>query len=265
MRKLILTVLFVGCFAVATQAQNFDSIEQKAEPAQAAPTQAPPAQAAGDCQDDPRLETELMSLLQATEPINPPVTVTADTFINLDPDVLKALAGQMIICPNTPVLKSGKPARKVVADFEIIWDNIRKAAIANDEARVKELLTSYRAKPKPTEEIITLLAPIGLDDKTRQILYKTAGLQLAKEEGDSRLIDFYKVLGGRVADKTPVIITQSGSLKAEEKTNYKEKFGKIIEVIASEYTPYLNSYNSNALIIVSNRLNGVGCITEIVK
>lgn len=152
---LALLALALGAPLFAAEAQNFDSIPagndsapteaQAAAPAQ--PAAAPAAK--GECGDDPRLVDNLLEIMQSDKPVSPPITVTPETFINLDPEVLARLNGQMIICPNNPVLKSGKPMRKVVAPFEVIWDNLRKAAIAGDEARVKRILTSYTARPRP--------------------------------------------------------------------------------------------------------------------
>lgn len=177
---LIFTLLFLGWLAVDANAQNFEALEAE-QPAAAQPPVKTQTKA-GDCQDDPRLETDLLAIIESKEPITPPITVTPDTFINMDPDLLQVLGGHMIVCPNIPVLKSGRPARKVETDFEVIWDNIRKAAIAGDEAKMKALLTSYRAAPKPTKEIIGLLAPIGLEEKIGKKLYMAAGLEFPSKK-----------------------------------------------------------------------------------
>lgn len=220
---LALLALALGAPLFAAQAQNFDSIPAgndnaptEAQPAaQAQPAAPAPAPATtGGCQDDPRLEGELLAIMASDKPVSPPITVTPETFINLDPEVLARLSGQMIICPNNPVLKSGKPMRKVVAPFEVIWDNLRKAAIAGDEARVKQVLTSYTAAPKTTEEIANLRGIVDLNDKTKQALYKAAGIAIPSVSG-GRVIDFYTVLGGKPSDKKTVYVLGADSVPEE--------------------------------------------------
>lgn len=197
---LALLALALGAPLFAAQAQNFDSIPAGNDNAPTEAQVAAPAPATtGGCQDDPRLEGELFEIMATDKPVTPPITVTPETFINLDPEVLARLSGQMIICPNNPVLTSGKPMRKVVAPFEVIWDNLRKAAIAGDESRVKQMLTTYTAAPKTTQEIVNLLAPVDLDDKTKTLLYKAAGLAFSKDS-TAWVIDFYIVLGGKPSD-----------------------------------------------------------------
>lgn len=211
---LALLALALGAPLFAAQAQNFDSIPAGNDSAPA-PTEAQvavPAQPAaaaaakGECGDDPRLEGELLEIMASDKPVSPPITVTPETFINLDPEILARLGGQMVICPNNPVLKSGKPMRKVVAPFEVIWDNLRKAAIAGNEARVKQILTSYTAAPKTTQEIVNLLVDVDLEEKSKAALYKTAGMGISKVTG-GQVIDFYTVLGGKPSDKKTVYLS----------------------------------------------------------
>lgn len=210
---LALLALALGAPLFAAQAQNFDSIpagnDTAPDPTEnqaPVPPQPSPAQAAkGECGDDPRLEGELLEIMQSDKPITPPLTVTPETFINLAPEILARLGGQMVICPNNPVLKSGKPMRKVAAPFEAIWDNLRKAAIAGDEARVTQILTSYTAAPKTTQEIVNILAPVDLDDKVKAALYKTAGINLSKNTG-GLMTDFYAVFGGKSSDSKAVYL-----------------------------------------------------------
>ena len=208
----LLALALVAPFCAA-QAQNFDAI--RADGGKAAQAQPAPASAAqSGCQDDPRLEGEILTIMQSDKPVSPPIVVTPETFINLDPEILARLGGQMVICPNNPVLKGGKPMRKVVAPFEAIWDNLRKAAIAGDEARVKQVLTSYTAAPKTTQEIVNILAPVDLDDKVKAALYKAAGMSLSKNTG-GLVIDFYTVFGGKPSDAVPVYLTYQNSYPKE--------------------------------------------------
>lgn len=257
---LLFSLLFLGSLAMGANAQNFEALEAE-QPAEA---QAPPkSQAkAADCQDDPRLETDLLAIMEAKEPVTPPIRVSPDTFINMDPDLLKVLGGQMIICPNIPVLKNGRPARKVETDFEVIWDNIRKAAIAGDEAKMKTLLTSYRAAPKPTKEIIALLAPIGLEEKTGKKLYTAAGLEYPTKKNGGyfpRLIDFYKVLGGKASDQLPVIAYE-GSWTEKDQEKFTEKYKVFLPISPEHYGAGYAHYD-----ILIQLLNGVGCLAEVYK
>ncbi|MBD5646072.1 MAG: hypothetical protein HDQ89_00065 [Desulfovibrio sp.] len=243
--SLALLALMLTAPLAAAQAQNFDAIPADGASAAAQSQPAAPATPAvpsgtGACQDDPRLEGELLAILASDKPVSPPITVTPETFINLDPEILARLAGQMIICPNNPVLKSGKPMRKVVAPFEVIWDNLRKAAIAGDEARVKQVLTSYTAAPKTTEEIVNLLADVDLDEKVKNSLYKAAGMGISKVTG-GQMIDFYTVLGGKPSDKKIVFMSNR-----EDPSRLPEKFSADSEnhkELMEKYVFFLGKYS----------------------
>lgn len=230
MRKLIVAVFMIGlCSSLQAKAQNFDSMKDASASQPEAATQLSHKQT-GDCGDDPRLETELLNIMQSSTPINPPITVTPETFLNMDSEILQVLGGQMIICPNIPVLKSGRPMKKVPADFEGIWDNLRKAAIAGDESRMKQILTGFTAKPKTTREIVNMLSPVDLDDTTRKTLYNSAGIELPKNAKDSLIIDFYKALGGKTDDKTFVLI--HANYKFPKRENYEQELGQYIDLPA---------------------------------
>lgn len=252
MRKLIVAFFMLGlCFSQQAKAQNFDSMENAAALQPEAATQSPQKQP-GDCGDDPRLETELLNIMQSSTPINPTITVTPETFLNMDSEILQVLAGQMIICPNIPVLKSGKPMKKVPADFKGIWDNLRKAAIAGDESRMKQILTGFTAKPKTTREIVNMLSSVDLDDATRKTLYKAAGIELPQNAKESLIIDFYKALGGKPDDKTFVLVHSSYSYPKREE--YEKEMGQYIDLPDEK--------NNKELLTRKLRMVGVNAVID---
>lgn len=224
MMKQLLLVVLLCAFTVTAQAQNFDSISVENVVA------APVAQPTPDgCGDDPRLVTDIISIMSSNEPVSPPVTVTPATYMELDADVLTRLAGQMLICPDNLVLKNGKPMKKIVADFELIWDKIRKAAIVNDFETVKKIMAGFVATPKTAQEIALLFARVDMEEKIYTALYKAAGLAVPREDTLCYLIDFYIALGGSSSEKATVVMSTHNITK-EEKSEFKDDIKEVVFV-----------------------------------
>lgn len=219
-RIFILAIAF--CFiSCAANAQNFDSLNKA--PAEPAKTQ---AAATDNCVDDPRLVSEIVNIMDSTTPINPPITITPETYLTLESEVANRLAGQMIICPNIPVLKNGKPAKKVLIDFEPIWQAIQNAAAKEDMESVARYVNGFMAKPKSIQEITMLLVPFQLEEKKKEALYKTAGVEMYqgnKPRFDLDVLDFYIRLGGKSSEDAVLLIT---SQLLDSLEQYKDEFKK---------------------------------------
>lgn len=213
------------CLApLGAQAQNFDAIATDRPADTAAGTSgAGPDKGADNsqCGDDPRLANEMFAIMQSDAPITPPITVTPETYLILEPEVVARLNGQMIICPNIPVLRNGKTVKKVPVNFDAVWNALSRAAVTRNEDRVKQLLATFTARPMTTAEILKLFATIGLDQKAKELLYRAAGLPVP--DGDKAVfIDFYRALGGKAADKKMVLINYS-------KTNVSSELNAVAE------------------------------------
>lgn len=225
-------------------AQNFDALNNETK-------DSPKTQSASanDCKDDPRLETDIVAIMDSSTPVNPPITVTPETYLSMDGDIIKRLAGQMVICPNNPVLKSGKPAKKIVIDFEPVWQAIQTAAAKGDMETIEKYVNGVIVKPKRTEEILTMLSPLQLDDKKKEALYKASGMQLGKYP---EIIDFYSRMGGKPSDEAIVILSTT-KLNDNEIEGYKEKYKKEIYNIKISYDGYSD--------IMPDKLKGLGIQT----
>lgn len=213
MLKLVIPAMAISLFAFQANAQDFDSLEQQPAPVQ--------EKTSDVCKDDPRLETELVEIMESTSPVQPAITVMPETYLNLDSDVLKRLAGQMIICPNNPVLKNGKPSRKVVIDFEPVWQAIQVAANKGDWGTVKNYFDGFTVKPKSTEEIVTMLAPVQQDKKIVEALFKAGGIAMGKGYWQPEIVDVYSRLGGKPSDRRAVVLSV---IEVRDKDGYLEKY-----------------------------------------
>lgn len=214
--KRILIMAIVACFMVSlANAQDFEALENAAkepEKKQTAP--------ANDCKDDPRLETEIVTIMDSNTPVNPPITITPETYLSLDGEIIKRLAGQMVICPNNPVLKSGKPMKKISMDFEPVWQTIITATAKNDMDSAEKYMNSVLVKPKYIKEILNLFTPIRLDEKKIEELYKRVGISYP--EKSAAVVDFYNFMGGKPIDDAIIILSRN----PVDLDEYKEKYNK---------------------------------------
>lgn len=200
-----------------------DKAADKAANAAGGAATAPASSAAGgdQCGDDPRLANEMFAIMQSDAPITPPITVTPETYLILEPEVVARLNGQMIICPNIPVLRNGKTVKKVPVSFDAVWNALSRAAVTRNEDRVKQLLATFTARPMNTAEILKLFATIGLDQKARELLYRAAGLPVSS---NGWFIDFYRALGGKAADKKMVLINRDPKEASSELAAVAEEY-----------------------------------------
>lgn len=191
--------------------------------AQGGGTASPAVAPASDCVDDPRLDTDIVRIMQTDDPvIAPPITITPETYLNLDNDVIAKLAGNMVICPNNPVLKNGKTMRTISIDFPVLWEYIVNAAKKDDKDRLKNLLLNFRSKPMSPKDMLRLGVSIPLNDDKRDLLYKTAGVNTKRH---NEAIDFFIFTGGKSNENAVVFIggdfTKFGNLMEEAKKDGK--------------------------------------------
>lgn len=238
MRVLFLS-LFILAFATLGFAQNFDEIAPSDSPkssigATSGKESATP-ETEGGCKDDPRLETDLAEIMESNAPVKPLLTVTPETFLNMDEEAIAALGGKMLVCPNNPVLKNGKTMKKVQIDFAPLWANIRKAAADGNVEQLKRLLNDFRALPMPSAEIVKLFIPINLDEKTAKTLFSAAGIK-PLENYSNKITEFYIHLGGKPADNSLVCVDDVNKIGQEEISQIKKKYPDAI---------FLMNHNSN--------------------
>lgn len=209
--------------------------------------------AAPDCKDDPRLR-DIVHIMENPQQISPPITVTPETFLALNKDVLARLAGQMTICPDNHVLKNGNPMKKVPVDFEPVWNKIRTAAMNNDFKTAQTLVQSFTVKAKTPEEVGLLLTPTGLDEKVNEQLYQALGMSYDKYKSDktSHVIDFFTILGGKSSREKSVVIAYD-KIDAKQKGQMKDVL-ILDNLMPSGGATWASSY----VAIFANKLKAAG-------
>lgn len=246
--------------AFGAQAANFDSIEQaktEAPAAPATPVAAAPAAPGepGACVDDPRLETDLVDILEAENPkIRPLITLTPETFVSLSEPVLKKLAGNALICPKTPLLKNGTTPAPVAIDFPVLWTHILRAASADDKARVKSLLAGFTSKPVAPEEVLLLTTKIPLDGAKLKTLYEAANMEPGYFPS---VIDFFIKTGGRSKERAKVHVGFFPAAQREEIMENAKNSGPVL-FIENVYSSYGKRGSQEALM---ERLHAAGLET----
>lgn len=230
LRKTIVSLFFVALLAGNAFSQNFDSVAadepQKNDPTQ---TREIPAntQASGECKDDPRLEGAIVEILQSDTVIKPPLTISPETFLGMNPEVAVRLGGQAVICPNNPIMKNGQAFKKVEVDFTPLWNAILMAAATEDEAAIKNYLKNFRAKAMPTSEVIKLIGRIDIDGNQAEKLCKLMGIQYDKNN-KPYLVQIYSYLGGKANDNIPVYLSDGDFNNEWRDKTIKETGGKVI-------------------------------------
>lgn len=217
LKGFLIAVPLIICFSTGLYAGEFEAIDLgKPAPVQKKDEAKPQGQngqetaQASECKDDPRLETEIVEIMETDDPvIVPPITVTPETYISMEPDVIAKLAGQLVICPKNPVLKSGKSLRKVEIEFPVLWEHIQKAVLAGDESKIKTLLVNFSSKPLPPLDIVNLFTTPPFDKEKIDFLYKAAGLDSKASFKTSA--DFFNLTGGRTSEKVMVLIDAPSS------------------------------------------------------
>ncbi len=205
MKKLLCLMLLLG-FTASAQAQNFENVTPQQSPAAAATT--PTAKV---CQDDARL-LELGTLLENPAKISPSLTMTAETFLSLDQEVIKALGGKLIICPNNPVLKNGKPLKKLALKPDTLMQLINEKVRAGDFEGVKQISLTYVIAPIQQNEIASLLTPLPYDGEVLTNTLKALGMSPNFDDDGSDAerkvnLEVIAALKGKVAQFGDVYIT----------------------------------------------------------
>ena len=252
MKHLIFAMLFCLVAPVA-QAQNFDSLPEP-ETDTPAPPPATAAPEAKGCGDDPRL-VNIAELMSGSAKVSPPLTLAPETFLTLDQEVLDTLGGQMTVCPNNPVLKSGKPMKKVAINFEPLWDQIRKAAINNDFEKVKTLATSFVVNPKEPKDIPPLFSRIDMDEKRLKDLLAALGIQERVNELPLEA-DIFIALGGKSTAKTDAYFLDNGDHFNE--TNREKLASKGILLSGIRYICTFSATNDTFRRVASSKLHALG-------
>lgn len=232
LRKTIVSLFFVALLAGNAFSQNFDSVAAD-EPQKNDPTQTREipgnTQASGECKDDPRLEGAIVEILQSDTVIKPPLTISPETFLGMNPEVAARLGGQAVICPNNPIMKNGQAFKKVEVDFTPLWNAILMAAATEDEAAIKNYLKNFRAKAMPSSEVIKLIGRIDIEGNQAEKLFKLMGIQYDPgRDVIPYLVQIYSYLGGKANDNVPVYLSDRDFNKEWSDKTIKETGGKVI-------------------------------------
>ena len=185
-------------------------------PQAAAPAQgAAPAKAAG-CADDERLLT--IGQWLGVQSQHPPVTISPETFILMDQEVVALLGGQAVVCPNVPLLKGGKALSKITVPFDLLWNQLQTAAIRGDAKAVTRLQGSFKAAALPPDKVVELAAATGLNEAAVRTLFNGLGLNPRNQhEFYTYFIEIYVAVGGKSTEKAQVLMEFGSTREFMEK------------------------------------------------
>lgn len=183
----------------------------------AVPVQGAAPAKVGGCADDERLLT--IGQWLGGPPQNPPVTISPETFILMDQEIVGLLGGQAVICPNVPLLKSGKTFSKITVPFDLLWNQLQTAAIRGDAETVTRLQGTFKAAALPPNKVVELAAVIGLNDAAGRTLFKGLGLNPREVQGVFPIYfaEIYVSVGGKSTEKAHVLMETSPSKDWMEK------------------------------------------------
>ena len=222
MRKEFFAILITCLISGPAYGANFDQLEQPKNLASA-----PAAAQKDDCVDDPRLETDLMDIMQTDTPqIRPFITITPEKFITLNKPVIDKLAGNAIICPKTSLLKDGSLSGKVSIDFHELWTQMQTAILDNNQERMKWLLSNFQSRPMAPQEILNLVRKLGMEQEQGEALYKALN---RKADYFPSVIDFFVFTGGKASEPASVYIAFTPAEHEEIRKNNRDS-GTIIFV-----------------------------------
>lgn len=167
------------------------------------------------CGDDPRLASALRDLVKEPAKITPPLTITPETWLDMDTEFRNLLGGNATICPGIPVLKSGKLLRKPELEFNTLWVALRNAAQRKDKETVKWIFSNFKAKPMTVTEIVKTVESPLMTEEGQKLLCEVIGVV---NNDNTLILDFYSALGGAPTDKTAVL--SGKAIRADIFTDY---------------------------------------------
>lgn len=247
MKKAFFTVMMACLIPGAASAANFDQLEQSKESAPA-----PVLSENTECVDDPRLETDLMEIMQTDNPqIRPFITITPEKFITLNKPVISKLAGNAIICPKTSLLQDGSLSGKVSIDFPDLWTQMQTAIIDNDKERMKWLLSNFQSRPMDPQGIINLVRKLGMEQEQGEALYKAVNRGAGYFPS---VIDFFIFTGGKTSSPANVYIGFNADEQEEIKKNAENKKGIIF---VEDLLNYAHKQGSQSALAEKLRAAGI--------
>ena len=162
------------------------------------------ALAAAPCGDDARL-ARLPEFLEAGGAVEPPLTITPETFLRLAPEAAVRLATSLRVCPDIPVNAQGKTLVPLEVDFHLLLEQVNICANAEDWACLERLRRQFKARPLPAAAIPSLLMQPRGDVAFKKQLGKILGVPL-RQHNTMLYTDFFQALGGRVIGTGEAIV-----------------------------------------------------------
>lgn len=205
MKTLWMFFVLLGMAGVV-HAQNFDILPELA-PQEEAKDSSP------KCGDDPRL-MDIVSIMESDTPPSPQLTITPEAFLRLDPEVVQALGGKMMVCPDNPVLKGGKTFKKIMVNFDVVMEKLLQAAIMDDFDAVKRIASSYSIAPKLPKDVVALGSPLRLDQAVAKKFYAALGLELP-HQNFQWYIGIFTALGGKATERADVYCSYSSNSRSQ--------------------------------------------------
>ncbi|MFW5983146.1 MAG: hypothetical protein ACOCQ4_01500 [bacterium] len=121
---------------------------------------------ANACKDDPRLENihEVLAQVESGT-FEKPLMLTADTWVNIYPEILDKLGDNIAICPGIGLV-DGQPFSKVELSFDIMLEMLLEAVVDRDKERAEYIRNTFIPKSVDAIEAIQLEQPIYAESES---------------------------------------------------------------------------------------------------
>lgn len=163
------------------------------------------------CTDDARL-AHLPALLRDGLPIEPPLTLTPETYARLDPHAAARLGTSGRICPNTPLSKEGTLLIPISIPFYVLMEQMLICARDQEWDCIKRLHKNFRAAPLPAVAIPSLLFQPNVTPEARNQWAKTLGIFIKtystfmEKEHVLLMTDIFKAFRGEVQNPQKILL-----------------------------------------------------------
>ncbi len=161
---------------------------------------------------DARL-TQLPQILRNNEAVVPPLKVPQSMYLQMHPQVRKALSGKMVIAPNMPLKKDGTPIMRLPAvPFTLIWDKIESAVARDDWQEIAFIRKYFQAQPMPYAAVYSFLLRPLYNADTAQKLSKALNFPLYSTSRGGKVFfmaDVFAAFGGKAQEKVRIGLCRS--------------------------------------------------------
>lgn len=203
------------------------------------------------CQDDPRLYTikKVISDVKEGKEISP-LQITPSTYLAMSEKVVDTLNDNFTILDSNCVpvqVVDGEPAKKVEVAYETLNTALQHAAIRKDKEGVMKLFRLFKAKPKASKSIISLLGPLD---------WPQSAIEWSRAEG---IISTYPQYGASNIEKYR---TKAQCYKLAAYNTHIEVFSRFSGVVSDRETIISHNAKENSNGLYFADTNGAYYNTE---